>query len=429
MPGVSLKSKIARLPGYNSAVLPLHYFRAAAAASKNNYPAAGMTVIGVTGTNGKSTTAAMIFEMLRAAGKKVGILSTVEWGTWEDVHPETAHLTTASPALLNKRIAEMRGAGVEWLVLEVSSHALAQGRIFGIPIDTAVFTNLTREHLDYHRTMARYRAAKMKLFRRAKFSVINADDPNWNYFSSVSKKYITYGIKNGDYRAKKLKLTSNYIKYDIIDAKNGRRTAAIEAEIPGEFNVYNSLAAATVGFHYGLSRKEVEDGIRSLKSVEGRMNKVDAGQPFSVIVDYAHTPDAFEKVLSIMRATTKGKLIVMFGMSGGNRDASLREPVGKVAGTYADAIVLTEDDPRDEKLEKIWGEIEAGIEDKKMKIYHEAARSNGMRKAFSLAGSKNDTVALLGMGHQKVIERADGEHKWNELEAARRILSKMKMKK
>ncbi|MDR0956118.1 MAG: UDP-N-acetylmuramoyl-L-alanyl-D-glutamate--2,6-diaminopimelate ligase [Candidatus Nomurabacteria bacterium] len=417
------KKVLKNLPFYNQAVLPYHWLSAFVAATRYDYPARDMTVIGVTGTNGKTTTCNLIFTMLKQAGKKVGLITTVNWGSWKNVRPETQHMTTPSPSLLNRRIRELKREGCDHLVLEVSSHALAQHRILGVPIDAAVFTNLTHEHLDYHKTFSNYRKAKLKLFKRAKFGVVNADDPSAKYFQKTVKSYITYGIKSGEIRAKKLKLTPNYVKYD---AESGGETLPIQLDIPGEFNVYNSLAAVAIGRHYNLTNQQIQQGIAALKAVAGRMNRIDEGQDFTVIVDYAHTPDAFEKVLPGLKPA-HGRLIALFGMSGGERDHSLRAPIGQIAAAYADEIVLTEDDPRDEPLDKIWNDIEMGIKKSPVRpmVWREVDRTAAIQKAFSLAKT-GDTVVLLGMGAQRVIARPGGQQPWDEIATARRLLKNVK---
>jgi UDP-N-acetylmuramyl-tripeptide synthetase len=418
---MSLKARISKLPGYNQVVLPYHHVKAWHAASKNDYPAASMRVIGITGTNGKSTTSFMVFHMLKEAGLKVGLLTTVAYGTWQKVHAETMHLTTASPKLLNKRIAEMREAGVEYLVLEVTSHALAQGRVFGIPIEVAVLTNVTHEHLDYHRTFERYRAAKTKLFQKADFGIINADDANAANFAVFTKKHITYGIKNGKLRAESLKLGANGVNYVVSDIK-----LPIKTQIPGEFNVYNSLATVAVGQYLGLTNKQIQNGISSLPGVEGRMTRVDEGQNFEVIVDYAHTPDSFEKLLSDMRRTIgkKSRLLVLFG-SAGRRDEAKRAVQGEIAGKYADAIVLTEEDDRDIDGNEILNQIETGVKKSGGKnVTKILDRAEAIKFILSKA-KKDDVVMLLGKGHEKTIERADGEIAWDEVKVARKFLKSL----
>ena len=416
---MSLKARISKLPGYNRVVLPYHHVKAWHAASKSDYPAADMCVIGVTGTNGKSTTSFMIFHMLKEAGYKVGLLTTVSYGTWQKTHDETMHMTTASPKLLNKRLVEMRNAGVEYLVLEVTSHALSQGRIFGIPIEVAVMTNVTHEHLDYHRTFERYREAKTRLFAKADFGIINADDPHAANFAVFTKKHITYGIKNGKLRADSIKLGSDGVKYVIsgTDLK-------VKTQIPGKFNVYNSLATVAVGQYLGLSNKQICQGIASLEGIEGRMTRVDEGQNFEVVVDFAHTPDSFEKLLSDMRQTIgkKRRLLVLFG-SAGRRDEAKRAAQGKIAGKYADALVLTEEDDRDVDGNEILDQIEAGAKKSGAKNITKILDRKEALKFILSQAKKGDVVMLLGKGHEKTIERKDGAHPWNEVKVVREILN------
>lgn len=419
---MSLKARISKLPGYNQVVLPYHHVKSWHAASKSDYPAAGMRVIGVTGTNGKSTTCYMIFHMLKEAGYKVGLLTTVTYGTWRKLHDETMHMTTASPKLLNKRISDMRDAGVEYLVLEVTSHALTQGRIFGIPIEVAVMTNVTHEHLDYHRTFERYREAKTRLFAKADFGIINADDQNAANFAVFTKKHITYGVKNGKLRAESIKLDSNGVGYTVPDINLKVRT-----QIPGYFNVYNSLATVAVGQYLGLSKKQICQGIASLEGIEGRMTRINEGQNFDVIVDFAHTPDSFEKLLSDMRQAIgkKRRLLVLFG-SAGRRDETKRAVQGKIAGKYADILVLTEEDDRDIDGNEILNQIEAGAKAAGAKnITKILDRKKAIEFVFSKA-RKDDVVMLLGKGHEKTIERQDGEHPWNETQIARKLLKSHK---
>lgn len=421
---MSLKARISRLPGYNQVVLPYHYVRSWHAASKNDYPAAGMRVIGVTGTNGKSTTCFMIFHMLKEAGLKVGLLTTVAYGTWHKVHEETMHMTTASPELLNKRIAEMREAGVEYLVLEVTSHALVQGRIFGVPIEVAVMTNVTHEHLDYHRTFERYREAKTRLFAKAEFGIINADDPSAANFAVFTKKHITYGIKNGKLRAESIKLGSNGVEYIVSDIN-----LKIKTQIPGQFNVYNSLATVAVGKYLELSDKQIQHGIASLESIEGRMTRIDEGQKFDVIVDYAHTPDSFEKLLSDIRQTIgkKRRLLILFG-SAGRRDEAKRAVQGKIAGKYANVIVLTEEDDRDIDGLEILDQIEEGAKEAGAKEVTKILDRREAIKFILSQAKKNDVVMLLGKGHEKTIERKNEVIAWNEVKVTRELLKSLKKK-
>lgn len=421
---MSIKSKI---PLYNDIVLPYHYLRSFLAANKFNYPASNMKVIAVTGTNGKTTTTNMIFQMLKSAGKKVAFMSTTNWGTYKKTFEETMHMTTASPRVLNERLAKFRDEGIEYLVLEISSHALSQNRTFGIPVDIAVLTNITHEHLDYHRTSTRYRAAKLKLFKPAKFSVLNADDPSVKLFAKNSKEYITYGIADGDFRAKSIHVTEKGTDYIIYDIKSNQSNAyRIRTSISGKFNVYNSLAAAAVGQHLNLTRKQIEQGIASLDAVPGRMNRVDAGQNFSVIVDFAHTPDAMQKVYDSLPAD-RGSVITLFG-GAGRRDIPSRSMRGRIAAKNSNFVIITEDDSRDEPVDQIISQIASGakkhIQDKS-NLFMVPDRVAAIKKALSIA-KKGDIVLLLGKGHEKTILRADGPHDWDDAKVAADILKSVK---
>ena len=410
---------------YQSIEPTYHLLTATAAATKAGYPAHNMRVIGVTGTNGKTSTCFMIHKMLTEAGLKAGLMTTVAYGVGNDITPQVAHMTTVSAPLLQKRLAEFKKQNVEWVVLEVTSHALAQHRTFGVPIEIAVMTNVTHEHLDYHRTFERYLAAKTKLFKLAsRVGIINADDPSAETFRQAIKRSVSYGLKSGDWRAQDINLSAHGSDYTaLIDGDSYH----IHVNIPGEFNVYNSLAAAAVGREVGLTKAQIERGIAALAGVEGRMTVVDAEQPFSAIVDFAHTPDSFERLLNDVRNTTKGKLVVLFG-SAGRRDEAKRAIQGEIAGKYADEIVLTEEDDRDIDGNAILSQIASGAEKAGKKreenLFLVPDRTAAINFAVSRVSSSKDTVIFLGKGHEKTIERADGAHPWNEIETVRQAILK-----
>ena len=416
-----MKKLLEKLPFYNDMVLPYHFAQSVAAGFKYHWPGKKLRVIGVTGTNGKTTTCFMVWHMLNQAGFKTGLMTTVAWGV-DKLTPELGHMTTVDSFTLNQRIATIASTGAEFLVLEITSHALAEFRTLGIPIEIAVFTNLTHEHLDYHKTITRYRNAKGKLFSHAKFSILNADDKATLYYKTISKKYITYGIKNGKYRAKNIKLATSGVKYSCGDIN-------IETQIPGEFNVYNSLAAALVGKQLGLSNQQIESGIKSLDAVEGRMNIIDEGQPFTVIVDYAHAPDAIEKVFDSV-AGHKGKIISVHG-GAGRRDPSTRPIRGAILAKYSDIVIITEDDSRDEDPEKIAaGFIEGAVKQGKV-LGKDLIKELDRKKAITIALEKakpGDLILVLGKGHEKTILRADGPHDFEDIKVVRNLLKKMKDK-
>ncbi len=415
------------IPGYNGLVLPYHLVQTELSGIKNRWPAKKLRVIGVTGTNGKTTTCFMIWKMLNQAGRKTGLITTVAWGV-DEIHKQVEHMTTPKVSTLNKRIKEIKKAGAEFLVLEITSHALAQYRTLGIPVEIAVMTNVTHEHLDYHKTFDRYVKAKTKLFKKAEFGIINLDDPSWKEFKAAvspegeSKKYMTYSINNlADLRAVKVKLDATGVKYKALS--EGNDTLDIKTKIPGKFNVYNSLAAVAVGQKLGLTSDQIEKGIFALDEVEGRMNIINEGQDFDVIVDFAHTPDAFQKVYDSVYPHEGGRIISLFG-GAGRRDESTRSERGEIAGKYSDLCIITEDDSRDEDPEKIAqmfveGCKKAGMKDSQIII--ELDRETAIGRALKEA-KKGDLVLILGKGHEKTILRADGPHAFEDLEVTKRLL-------
>jgi UDP-N-acetylmuramoyl-L-alanyl-D-glutamate--2,6-diaminopimelate ligase len=416
-----------KIPLYDTLVLPYHLLKSSFYGARYGFPGRRLRVIGVTGTNGKTTTSFMIWKMLNHSGHKTGLMTTVAWGV-DKLHEQVEHMTTVSPELLNQRIKKIADAGAEFLVLEITSHALAQFRSIGVPIEIAVMTNVTHEHLDYHRTFERYRDAKRKLFKKAHYGIINADDPSASAFASDVNKNTTYGIKAGKLRAENIKLTGNGVEYTI----KGIKDLKITTHLAGQFNVYNSLAAVAVGQKLGLKNDQISSGIAALTQVEGRMVRIDEGQPFSAIMDYAHTPDAFEKLLPDMKRATKGRLIVLFGSAGGRRDPSKREPQGRIAGKYADIVILTEEDDRDtpgmEILEQIASGARKSGKTNNKDLFFELNRPKAILMACKIA-KKGDTVLFLGKGNEKTIERADGEHPYYEETEIRKALKSLKKPK
>lgn len=395
----------------------------------NGFPARGMNVIGVTGTNGKTTTSFLIHKMLTEAGYKTGLMTTVGYGVGDDIRMQVHHMTNVPVPELMKRLKWMKSQGVEWLVLETTSHALAQHRVWGVPYSIAVVTNVTHEHLDYHKTFERYVAAKRSLFtltqrnaRGRRLGIANADDSVAAEFAAETENSVLYGTQAGDVRATDIQLRADGLSYR---AEAPDMAYDITSHLPGSFNVHNTLAAVCVGRVLGLNKQQIEQGIAALQGVEGRMTSIDEGQGFSVIVDFAHTPDSFEKLFKDLRPVVKGKLIVLFG-SAGRRDETKRAIQGTLAGKYADEVIVTEEDDRDVDGVEIMNQIAAGAEqagkvrDENLFLVHD--RTEAIAFAVARAGSSNDTVLLLGKGHEKTIERADGEHPWDEIGAAKDAL-------
>lgn len=451
---MSLKTIVEKIPFYNDLVLPLHWGQAVAAGMKNGWPGKKMRVIAVTGTNGKTTTCFMIWKMLNEAGHRTGLLTTVAWGgvngdenditdagdkgmDAQRIHKQFEHMTTERVGVLNARMRAIAEAGAEFLVLETTSHALVQFRTLGVPIEVGVFTNITHEHLDYHKTFAKYRAAKMKLFKKAKYGVVNADDPNAEYFVGAMRgrghdsnyaagDILTYGIEQGDLRATDVELMATGVKYACHDINGEKADLEIETQIPGKFNVYNSLAAVGVGRRVGLMDSEIAQGIRSLTSVEGRMTRIREGQDFEVIVDYAHAPDALEKVFeSVGHGVDKGRRIISVHGGAGRRDPSTRAIRGEILGRESDVVIITEDDSRDEDPKEIAAMFVEGAEKAGKKLgedlFVELDREKAIAKAIEMAAA-GDLVLILGKGHEKTILRADGPHEFEDIKVAQKIL-------
>jgi UDP-N-acetylmuramoyl-L-alanyl-D-glutamate--2,6-diaminopimelate ligase len=400
----------------------------------NGFPSRKFKVIGVTGTNGKTSTAYLIHRMLHEAGYKTGLMTTVAYGAGMNIKPQIHHMTNVSVPELMKRMKWMRKQRVEWLVLETTSQGLAQHRVWGVPYSVAVMTNVTHEHLDYHKTFERYRDAKVKLFKLAaankkglQTGIVNAEDPSVTNFASAVPFPITYGMGTGQLQASDIKATPDG---STFTAKFEDRELHLKVNLPGTFNVSNALAAAAAGIAVGLTDEQIEKGIAALDGVEGRMTNIDEGQNYSVIVDFAHTPDSFEKLFKDLRPVVQGKLIVMFG-SAGRRDEAKRAVQGRLAGKYADEVIITEEDDRDADGYRIMEQIAGGAEktgkirERDLFLIHD--RAAAISFAVGRAG-KGDTVLLLGKGHEKTIERKDGEHKWDEIGTARKAVKKLVQK-
>ncbi len=400
---------------------------------KAGFPAKGLNIIGVTGTDGKTTTSTLITQMLRNSGKKVAMITTisVDYGDGKGEQPNPTRMTTMGAASLIKLLQKVKDNGVDWLVLETTSHALAQHRVWGVPYSVAVMTNIGHEHLDYHRTFERYRDAKRMLFKQTsanrkglQVGIINADDPSAAFFYRDTTNPILYSVEKTPAQLNKaLGLTPNEEILDpngtlayasnvklspsgsTFDVQLDGQSFNITCHLPGSFNVYNSLAALCVGDAIGLTRKEIEQGIASLGSVEGRMTRVDEGQDFEVIVDYAHTPESFEKLFKEIKPLTKGKLIGVFG-SAGRRDEAKRAEQGRIAGKYCDIVIATEEDDRDidgmEILTQIAGGAEKSGKKRDTNLFLVHKREDAVVKAVKMA-KKGDVILLLGKGHEKSI--------------------------
>lgn len=365
-----------------------------------DYPSQKVKLIGITGTNGKTTVSYLIESILKTAGFKVGVIGTV--GARIDGKELPSTLTTPESLELQEMLAEMVKQGVTHVVMEVSSHALALERVAGCDFDIAIFTNLTHDHLDFHKTREEYLDIKKKLFEMLKpegIAIVNIDDSASSHFIKVVKgEVITYGIKEAKHELRSTKhnefdaiLSNILIKEDEMAVKIN--SLVIRTALIGMPNVYNLLAAYQCGLSLGITQQIIKKGIEKLKGVPGRFERIDCGQPFSVIVDFAHSPDALEKLIETYKPLTKGKVILVFGCPG-DRDKEKRPMMADIAAKLADYTIVTTDDPHSEDPETIAREV-AG---EKHEIIVD--RRKAIEKALKMA-KKSDTVLIAGRGHEK----------------------------
>jgi len=369
------------------------------------FPAKKIKIIGITGTDGKTTTTSLIYHILRFAGKKASIISTVFAKIGDQKYDTGLHTTTPNPWLIQKLIKQAVAAKDEYLVLEVTSHAIDQFRTFGIGLEVGLITNITHEHLDYHVTLDNYLMAKVKLLLASKLSLINKDCQSFDKISQILKKhqkqYLTFGFKNK---------TDYSLNFEQIKSKMA------------DFNKSNFLAAYSVCRHLDIPEKVILDGFKTFIMPQGRLETVFC-QGFRVIVDFAHTPNALVNVLSAVKKQylrKPGHLIHVFG-SAGERDFSKRPLMGQASSQYADKIILTEEDYRSEDLDKICQQISQGILTKKYSIIKN--RYQAIETAIKMV-KKNDVIILTGKGHEKSLCRGKKEFPWSEHGAVNKILKK-----
>ncbi len=409
-----------------------HGRRALAALSANFYgrPAERLGIVGITGTNGKSTTVFLIESILRADGRPGALVGTIEYHVAGKVLP--APHTTPESLDLQRLFCETVATGGTEVVMEVSSHALAQGRTHGIPFDVAVFTNLTRDHLDYHKSMDEYFAAKKILFagtgsRLPRVAIVNADDEYAmklaDFSRSQGSEVFSYGWSKADFHSAKVEITPRGTRFQLNSPQGN---IAIGSPLIGRVNVYNILAASAAAVARGCSLQSIAEGVAALKAVPGRFERVDCGQPFTVVVDYAHTDDALRNLTSLAREFVKqssGRVITVFGC-GGDRDRTKRPLMGEAAGKGSDFVVLTSDNPRSEDPLAIMNDAAIGLQRSGAKYKTEPDR----RAAIALAAAEarsGDIVLIAGKGHEKVQISRAGTLPFDDREVAAEILREL----
>ncbi|MEF3310352.1 UDP-N-acetylmuramoyl-L-alanyl-D-glutamate--2,6-diaminopimelate ligase [Paenibacillus sp. GYB004] len=385
------------------------YAMAVAASFYYGYPSREMKLIGVTGTNGKTTTTTLIESILRDNGYPTGLMGTISMKIGDEWFE--AERTTQEALELQMNLRKMRDAGAQYAVMEVSSHALELGRVKGCKFRTALFTNLTQDHLDFHKTMEQYRAAKGLFFSRlgnefaanpddAVYAVLNADDDASDYFASqTSAQVIRYGFgEDADVRATDIKMSPKGTRFTVSAFGE---TAEIQMRLVGKFNVYNALGAISSTLLEQIPLSSIANSLDRVSVVPGRMETVEGDHEFLVIVDYAHTPDGLENALATIREFCEGRILTVFGC-GGDRDKTKRPAMGRIAARYSDYVFVTSDNPRSEPPQSILADIEpgitaAGLSRDRYELL--ADRREAIYKAVEMA-SPNDVVLIAGKGHE-----------------------------
>ncbi|HEV7218501.1 MAG: UDP-N-acetylmuramoyl-L-alanyl-D-glutamate--2,6-diaminopimelate ligase [Terriglobales bacterium] len=420
-------------PRQNSAWAQVpHGRRALARLSANFYghPADKLRITGITGTNGKSTTAFLLESILKAAKRQTALIGTIEYHVAGNVLP--APHTTPESLELNSIFANALSRGATEVVMEASSHALAQQRVYGIPFDCAVFTNLTRDHLDYHHTMDEYFAAKQILFEGCgtgspRVAVINIDDSYGQKLIEASKHarsaVVTYGFAEGDFHADNVDVSLRGTRFDLVTPEE---TTPVFSPLIGKVNVYNIVAASAAAHARSANPAAISEGIASLSRVPGRFEPVDCGQPFTVVVDYAHTDDALRNLTSLAREfveAEKGRVITVFGC-GGDRDRSKRPLMGEAVARNSDAIMLTSDNPRSEDPLAIMNDAVVGLQRRGANYKMEPDRQHAIVMAIHEA-RPGDIVLIAGKGHEKIQVTREGSLPFDDVKVARESLQEL----
>ena len=415
--------------------------QAQVAAAFYGYPGRRLKMVGVTGTDGKTTTSNLAYAILKAGGLKVGAVTTVSAKIGDQELDTGFHTTTPDAPDVQRYLAQMVEAGMEVVVLETTSHGLAQRRVDAIDFDVAVITNITHEHLDFHGSLEAYQQAKAELFRKLaqspakpglpKTAVLNADDSSFGYLDPIwAARKLRYGVEQRTTDDGRPSL--DVYATDVVTTPRGLQFAAhtpigvfdISSPLLGVYNVHNILAAVGVGVAFGVSPEAMQQGIASVRGIVGRMDPIDEGQDFIAVVDFAHTPNALAQALQAARAMTPGRVIVVFG-SAGLRDRAKRRMMGEVAGRLADVVVVTAEDPRTESLDDIMAEsaraAQAEGKTDGVDLFRVADRGEAIYRATQLARA-GDIVLACGKGHEQSMCFGTTEYPWSDHEAMRAAL-------
>ena len=418
-----------------------HKAQAILAIRRFGHPGRALKVIGITGTDGKTTTTHLVESVLQHAGKSTGVITTIGVRFGNEEAPTGLHVTTPHSSEVQAYLRQMVDRDIEYAIIETTSHGLAQHRVLGVEYDVAVITNITSEHLDYHKTYDKYRSDKGLLFKNLatswkkkgipKVAILNLDDASYDYLSQFSAdRYLSYSIRESDASviATNIKITQQGTSFSLCFDK--KRTQ-VQLALLGEFNVSNALAAACVGISQGIDVKMIKQGLETLKAIPGRMERIENTRSFSVFVDFAHTPNALQNALQLFRTILdqvskkeRGLLILVFGCAG-ERDPFKREEMGAIAGRYADRVIITSEDPRNEDPLTIIKQIEGGLlktsKRKGKEYWCISDRKEAIAFAVSFA-AKGDIIDITGKGHEQSFCIKGVEYPWDDREVAREIL-------
>lgn len=417
----------------NPLLLFYHKSMAVVAAVRYGFPARRLKVIGVTGTNGKTTVVNLIAKILTENGSKVGMASTVNFQLGGTTWMNTTKMSTQSAFFIQKFLRDMVDAGCDYAVMEVTSHALTQSRVWGVDIDTAVITNVTGDHIEYHGGFENYLHAKGLLFQNLiashrkisvpKVSVLNVDDQSFDYMDQfLADSKLTYGLQKGSFHASNIVLSPEATKFTLHVPND---SIEVDVRLPGIPNIYNILSAACVAVQERVPLKVLQRVLAKVEPVPGRYELVDEGQPFHVVVDYAHNIDAMSNILKMYKeiVSGKGRLIVVFGATGGGRDKAKRPVMGKLLDELADYVIVTDDDPYDEEEWGIISMVSEGVSRSEgQRFWKIPKRREAMRLAFAMARD-GDIVLIAGKGAEPVQMIYGERRAWDDRVVARELLS------
>lgn len=380
-----------------------HFLIALLANLVYGFPSKGLKIIGVTGTDGKTTTVYLIYHLLRTAGYKVSMVSSIGATINDKIYDTGFHVTTPSSFALQKFLKEAKKQNIEYFVLEVTSHALDQNRIWGIPFKVGIITNVTPEHLDYHKNYEDYLKTKERLLKKAETTIVNKDDASYVYLRDLRRKkgkknWITYSL-------------SETLGFDL----------GLSNSFSSQFNKYNALAAISLCKFLKVDKKDIKKGLEAFNLPPGRLDFI-YSKDFKIVIDFAHTPNAFLQLLSFLRPLVSGRIIHVFGCAG-ERDKIKRPEMGKISSDFSNIMILTAEDPRREKVENITSEVLAGIKNPVTQILKIIDRQKAIDKAIEIAQS-GDLVLLTGKAHEKSMNLGHGEEPWDEYEAVKKALEK-----